>query len=110
MTTKSVKKKRNALWAINPHCTYCGVLTVRIEDSPVPTGTPTPMNMATLDHVYHINHPGRSKEEYVLSCHECNAIKSMVECHENDLLTQKEKTIKKIMIINRMLEFEKEAI
>ena len=110
MTSKSIRRKRNALWAANPHCTYCGTLTIRIEDNPVPAGQPTPMNMATLDHVYHVNHPLRSKDEFVLSCHECNAIKSMVECHGLELLAQKEKTIKKIMIINRMLEFEKEEL
>jgi hypothetical protein len=109
MTTKAIKKKRNAMWASNPHCTYCGVLTVRVEDITLERGQPSPMNMATLDHVYHVNHPSRSKEEYVLACHECNAIKSMIECQDTaiPLIVHKEKTIKKLMIINRMLEFEK---
>jgi hypothetical protein len=66
------------------------------------------MNMATLDHVFSINNAKRDREEYVLACHECNSLKSLVESHDGTLVAQREKAIKKLMIINRMIEFEKE--
>lgn len=108
MTSKSIKKKRNSLWQGDPHCRYCGVLTIPVEQLSLKPGDPCPMNMATLDHVFSINHPFRDREIYVLACHECNSIKSLLESQDLTLLEQKEKAIKKVMIINRMIEFEKE--
>jgi 5-methylcytosine-specific restriction endonuclease McrA len=108
MTSKSIKKKRKVLWEADPHCCYCGVVTVPVEELDIKPGDPTPMNMATLDHVFSINHPFRDREIHVLACHECNSIKSLLESQDLSLAIQKEKTIKKLMIINRMIEFEKE--
>lgn len=108
MTTKAIKRKRNAMWIADPRCCYCGTITVRVEDLNLKPGDSSPLNMATLDHVYSINHPFRDREEFVLACHECNAIKSLIESKDSSLLIQKEKSIKQLMIINRMIEFEKD--
>lgn len=67
----------------NPHCYYCGVLTVLPESGVNTPGESVP-NMATRDHVYsrwhpirYTNSPDRSK--VVLACYKCNHSRNELE-------------------------------
>lgn len=114
----SMKKLREELWLRDPHCYYCGIVTIPPERFGHVTGKDVPKNMATLDHKYHIGHPLRnegisryekmSKEEkYVVSCTECNRMKGSVENSVYSLEELKEGAIRKLTIIEKMINFEK---
>lgn len=71
--SSSPRRRRN-LWNANPHCIYCGRLTILIEGHV----KRLPSNAATLERLYHRLDPRRycyllkEKEKTALSCHKCN--------------------------------------
>lgn len=80
-----IRKIRNRLYVQNPHCFWCGCLTV----PPQPKGTVNrtyPENEASLDHLYERNHPFRRQttkhlQRYVLACRLCNSKRSQGQLH-----------------------------
>lgn len=61
------RRYREALWRYDPHCFWCGKLTVLTEA--------TQRNAATLDHLYSQFHPKRNSNgltDTVLACRACN--------------------------------------
>lgn len=92
-----LKRRRLKLWKENPHCSFCGVLTILPEDVSRKTKAPDPDNMATIEHVYSRLNPHRNikdkeerrraqKEEFgqrrILSCRKCNLERSEKEQSE----------------------------
>lgn len=72
--------RRDNLWAINPHCIWCGRLTERPLRGAItiPTG-----NIATLDHVvskWHQRINPDAEQMTVLACADCNAERGRVHC------------------------------
>lgn len=69
------RARREALWRENPHCYWCGVMTVQPPRSPESWFRP-PNNMATLDHLYIRTDVRRQENKgphpVVLSCYSCN--------------------------------------
>jgi hypothetical protein len=69
-------RKRARLWAENPHCHWCGVLT---------TLGPRCETMATLDHLRPRHHPSRheparnGERRIVLACWKCNSTRDHAE-------------------------------
>lgn len=111
MNTQGIKKKREALWKSDPHCCYCGKMTILPSEQKIKPGEAVPLNTATLDHVYHVNHRLRDTDKFVLACCECNAYKSQIECQtQRDLIGHRNKAMKVLAIVNKMLEFEKDQI
>jgi hypothetical protein len=111
---KKIRALRSKLWMQNPRCCYCGKLTVLPKTLELEPGDSCPPNMATLEHIYNQHHPMRDREMFDIACNECNGIKGLIEAGQMnkpiDLEEIREKTIKKLMIINKMIEFEKEQI
>lgn len=108
---KRARAMRNKLWILDPRCYYCGQITVLPKSLGIEIGDTCPPNMATLEHIYNKNHPSREQEKYALACNECNGIKGNIEAIQPiDLEQLRDRTIKKLIIINKMLEFEKEEI
>ena len=75
---RAVQRARDALFAANPSCHWCGTVTLHPS---VAAGNP---NMATLDHI----RPRRecvsfeqysSAQNHVLACFECNALRDTVD-------------------------------
>jgi hypothetical protein len=75
MSTSAAKKKRRRLWEADPHCTWCGTVTIWFEN---PSGRESlPNNAATLDHLYsrfdsRRESPRGGTKYTVLSCKRCN--------------------------------------
>lgn len=76
------RKRRQILFDRDPHCHWCGVLTVWYSQ---PTKhEEMPNNAATLDHLYSRFNPERitpidNVERTVLACLECNRRRSVEE-------------------------------
>lgn len=68
------------MWLKNPHCQYCGVETILIDDLNL-KGLKTPPNTATIDHKYSRYNPLRNteKQEYILCCSLCNNYRAQLE-------------------------------
>ncbi len=86
---KSLKEIRERLWYKNPHCVYCGVLTV-LPSSPLLHRSKTgvlhkiPPNLATIDHLRSRLDPKRrihkkKEKRYVLACATCNNLRAKDE-------------------------------
>lgn len=75
------KRRRQRLHKIDPHCCYCGVLTVLPTRENTRVHTP---NMATIEHIYSRLHPYRTKvvfgkeKSLKLACKQCNEERSLV--------------------------------
>lgn len=71
---KSSTRRRKRLHENNPHCHWCGILTVE-------GGSPRHANAATLDHVYSRLDPRRASgpSPVVLACYSCNQRRSREE-------------------------------
>ena len=104
MPTAVARRRRN-LWRRDPHCFWCGVLTVLVWECPkVPRGDPRrrpPDNLATVDHLRPRTHPLRLEpnptgaERTVLACNKCNWLRNKqdyetlpvevirMKCHKN---------------------------
>jgi 5-methylcytosine-specific restriction endonuclease McrA len=70
----SDKKRKLKLFALNPHCHWCGKLTRLYKHN---QHKKTPLDAATLDHLRSRYNPERlipspDKEQTVLACWECN--------------------------------------
>lgn len=65
------RRRRKKLWLENPHCHWCGILTVLIDNG---NGLKKhPDNMATIDHVKSRYDKTRRKNNvWVLACRKCN--------------------------------------
>jgi hypothetical protein len=66
-----------AMWQADPHCYWCGRLTVIYNE--YPNGKVIPGDAATIDHVYPTNDPRRQEfkakripSPVVLACNKCN--------------------------------------
>ena len=93
--SKSLKAVRDRLWKKNPHCRYCGVVTILPQH--VIKGRDGlhrlrhfPDNMATIDHLRSRLDPERgnhipSERRYILSCNKCNNKRGKKEVSELDL-------------------------
>ena len=69
----STKKLREELWTKDPHCHWCGRLTVQPSEI-LKMGQPNPPEMATIDHLVD-RFEGRNRNNFnnvVLACNECN--------------------------------------
>jgi hypothetical protein len=80
VTRSRVRKRREKLWQADPHCHWCGCLTVP------PSGAAKmkriPKNMATLDHLrsrYDSSRGSDCEEATVLACWQCNQRRSSEE-------------------------------
>lgn len=76
---RPTSRARDALFAKNPHCHWCNVLTLHPSVSP-----PFDPNMATLDHVKPRREctsfeQYRAETNHVLSCMECNQQRDAVD-------------------------------
>ena len=75
---RSVKKRRTNLWNRDPHCYYCGCLTILPDDVEGYKDKGhikvTPNNMATIEHLISRLHPlrGKTKGITTLACYKCN--------------------------------------
>lgn len=68
----SDKLQRNRLWRKDPHCHWCGRLTVN-EQGVRP-------DAATLDHVYsRLDFRRKGQGKHVLACWECNQARASAE-------------------------------
>jgi len=79
MSTKSLAAQRIRLWEADPHCHYCGVLTIYKPQHIKGLYTPQEQNfLATIDHVRPRHHPDRLRPPrpgetlHVLACWKCN--------------------------------------
>ncbi len=66
-------KRRDRLFAEDPHCRFCGVLMIH----PKECSSPFPKNMLTLEHLISRNNPLRGKGKPMqpsttICCHDCN--------------------------------------
>lgn len=81
----NTRQCRKDLFNRDPHCHWCGELTVEPVD-------PLQPNSATLDHLYSISDPRRTKKGrrrlgvskrndtlYVLACHRCNQERGKIQ-------------------------------
>lgn len=75
-------RTRERLWKKNPHCHWCGVLTIDYRDRKHHHYG----NEATLDHMYSRYSPLRGKRTYVnvLACYKCNNQRCQKEQRELD--------------------------
>ena len=82
----SNRKRKLNLFAQDPHCHWCGELTVLTSDKEI-KGQPNP-RMATVDHLISRYHPKRwvkakpGEIRQVLACFECNNKRSAVETNK----------------------------
>lgn len=81
--SKKMRRKRIKLWKVRKgKCVYCGAVTIHPKFKKEGGGT-TPLNAATIDHVYSKNDirrfTERGKWSLVLSCYECNKNKNIRE-------------------------------
>ena len=73
--TKGNNKRRFRLWQRDPHCFYCGAMTVLYNPK---RGEIMSYNVATVEHLRSRNHPDRlepndgNTERTVLACNKCN--------------------------------------
>ena len=78
-----LSKQRKSLWSQDPHCYYCGVITINLEPFPKHL-IPSP-DAATIDHIYSKLHPKRyepnltNERRRVLCCYKCNQSRSHEE-------------------------------
>lgn len=83
--TSRIRTQRNRLWAIDPHCHWCGKLTVLPRAHAPHEPRPMPeMNWATIDHLHCRLHPDRLKPgdgqmRRVLACWSCNNQRNRIE-------------------------------
>ncbi len=92
----SHRKNKEKLWHENPHCHWCGVLTVLDCRREWRKPASPPENLATLDHLfsrYHIERWKRfnGQRKRVLSCLKCNHERARQE----DLSMSREELIKR---------------
>ena len=79
----SLRTKKLKLWNSNPHCFWCGCLTILTNDAQQ-KGNPDP-RMATVDHLYSRYNPMRwtrpkpGELRLVLACVECNSKRQVAE-------------------------------
>jgi hypothetical protein len=73
-STRTFRRQREALWRKDPHCHWCGCLTILWKSSP--KNKVMPHNAATLDHLDSRMSPERGKHpgerRHVLACYRCN--------------------------------------
>jgi hypothetical protein len=81
-TTQRLRKKREQLYSEDPHCHWCGTLTVQLKGHV----SKPPENAATIDHLIHQWHDRRkqnkcapNEKRYVLACRKCNMQRGLVE-------------------------------
>ena len=77
MSTKRVRKKREQLWGIDPHCYWCGIETKLVFRR----GGYHKKNEAVISHIYIRYSPlrtaiPRGEKRLVLSCWECDNTRS----------------------------------
>jgi hypothetical protein len=65
------RKRKLNLWNKDPHCYWCGKLTILHTHKQRKRNPP---NMATVDHIFTRNDPrrGKIKGRTVLACNQCN--------------------------------------
>lgn len=78
-----LRRRRNHLYTRDPHCFWCGCLTI-LPPRPAPPNWRGPDNEASIDHLYERNHPWRHKttktyQRYVLACRSCNSKRANLE-------------------------------
>ena len=106
--SKKSSIQRTKLWKENPHCYYCGILTVPPE---LRTETQKKnhfnfSNMATLEHLYSRLNPKRQEKyskarRHVLACYKCNSEKALEDTNLNFIEEHRKrsnKTIDKVAI------------
>lgn len=92
MCKSRIKKRKIGLWTKDPHCHWCGQLTV-IYDYESIHHKPMPDNCATLDHLRSRLNPSRyekagpNEERTVLACFRCNTDRGI---QEEQALTKEE--------------------
>lgn len=78
-------KRKYKLWAENPHCYWCGRLTIIVKLKPFEKSPP---NLATVDHIRSRLNPERGSDKKVntvLSCFECNGRRAEKETEGTSL-------------------------
>lgn len=91
----SYRKQKLRLFNLNPHCHWCGCLTINTNE-PAIKGTPNP-RMATIDHTISRLDPRRwlhtetNTQRKVLACFECNQRRQK---EEHALLSEQEKSLR----------------
>lgn len=76
--TKALGKQRHRLWQENPHCHWCGRLTLLVEGSGKNRGAGFPADAATVEHLRDRWDPRRQERiqpgerRHVIACRECN--------------------------------------
>lgn len=94
-------KLRDKLWHEDPHCMYCGTLTIL----PKPGQVELEDNTATLDHMFGRGHPYREMEgTKVLACNRCNNAKGQLEISKSTsseafLQTERDKILKDVELL-----------
>lgn len=80
--TDTIRRDRERLWASDPHCHWCGRITVLPEVAPANKGDRLPPNAATVDHLITARQggkQGRSSGPVVLACWGCNEMRNNIE-------------------------------
>lgn len=83
--SKSTRRRRHNLWRKDPHCYWCGVVTVEVV---VAKFEKPPDNLATLDHLHSRYDPRRGATHgvaSVLSCLRCNNEREVAETAQRPL-------------------------
>lgn len=77
--------RRDALWAIDPNCHWCGRAT--FVPSGIDGSAPAPLE-ATLDHLISrgMGRKGSDLKRTVLACHQCNQARNSAEMKGKDWL------------------------
>jgi hypothetical protein len=95
----TLRSRKLWLWKNNPHCHWCGVLTVMVTRTPkMKPKIPFGPNEATLDHLYPMRDPRRAsikdKRNTVLACNRCNQRRND-EARPDRLLEQSQRRAKR---------------
>ena len=91
MSMRTLKQRRIKLWKQDPHCHWCGTLTILPPADAKPHRKNYPLNEATIDHLRSRWHPNRrepirqGEQRLVLSCRKCNIDRAKQEEKEQGL-------------------------
>jgi hypothetical protein len=85
------RKRTVDMWTRDPHCHWCGRVTVLQKTGQTGTSAET----ATTDHLYSRVHPHRDDfvgQPVVLACFECNQARNLLEMAERKIKQQPQNT------------------
>lgn len=94
--TRKLRARRNKLWAEDPHCRQCGVLTVLPQN----TRNHKLSNLATIEHIYSKLNPKRliqpevNEIRRILLCQKCNLENAAKDCEVNFPEIHRERSVR----------------